>query len=153
MCKALGGRGTPSGFPMVQRHGLTSNLSNAEFMGIQLFAKSGDPSVSDECLDFLLHWFCLQASPPCNQETGLPMLICESSCEMIKSIQEKRICSNVDEHLRALYEVTLVENFRIIADAYFSFDCSDPADYYFMNVTHPDSESCTNFFSPQMECK
>lgn len=153
MCNELKGRGTPNGFPMVQRPGLTANLSNNEFIGIKFFGETGTPPLSDECLDYLMHCFCLQASPPCNPATGLPMLICESNCKMLQRISEEKICSNLDQRLMELYELTQHNNFKILADVYFSSNCSDPANYYLMNVTHPDPELCTNMFSPEMECK
>ena len=153
LCNTLKGRGTPNGFRRVQRYGLSSNLGDIEFAGIKHFGKYGDPQLSDKCLDLVLHIFCMQAAPPCNPVTGLPMLICEDSCRIFQQIQENRICSDVDKRLRDVYDVTLQLNFKILADAYFNYNCSDPTNYYFMNVTDPDPNLCTSVCTPTIEGK
>ena len=69
---------------------------------------------------------------------------------LYKQIQEAGICDIVEERLNL---VSLNDDFLKLRRVYLELDCSNPAKYFFLNVTNPDPELCTSIFSPDIESK
>ena len=149
MCNMLGGRGTSYSYPMLKDFNF--ELDNEIITGLQLFGKTSDLPISDRCLDLTLHILCSVSAPPCNADTGLLMLFCERSCRIHQQLKDNHICDEVGACLQELDEITVSQNFKNLAKAYFEFNCSDPATYYFMNVTDSDPYLCTDLFSPEVK--
>ena len=125
--------------------------NNEVFNGTVMFGSSGDPPVSKQCLDIVLHILCASAAPPCNPESGLLMLFCKESCRFYQQLIDHGICSEIDIRIQDLKENSVTPAFRKVAEIYFNFNCYDPVTYYFMNVTNPDPSRCTKLLSPEHE--
>lgn len=152
MCRTLNGRGTTFAYPIILRS--INSVDDDSLQAISFIARSGDPPVSDECVDVLLQVICLGLAPPCNPETGLPVLICERSCRVYEQIVVPDICSVLLVRVQELVAVTpSSETFQGIINAFYNFDCKDPTTYFFMNVTQPDPTICINLLPAEKESK
>lgn len=117
--------------------------------GAILFANRIQPPLPQVCLDILHYIFCIIAAPPCNPGSGLPIIICKENCKLSQQIQKSDLCVDITTQLRALATVTTNNDFIVISNAYFNFDCKVPETYFFKNITSSDPDICTNLFPPE----
>ncbi len=118
---------------------------------LKVLSMIGELPISAKCLDVLVHILCIIITPPCGPDTGLPVLICEESCRLYEQIKEAGICDAVDERSEQLAMFSNIEDFLTLVTAFKQFDCSNPATYFFINVTNPDPNLCTSLISPEFE--
>ena len=131
--------------------GIDFSINNGVIGGIR--ASTENSNAPQECIDVLVYIMCLIAAPPCNQDTCLPVTVCNDSCAAFKRLQAEKLCDAENERLRQLRSSTPLSDVRLLVDTYFRFDCEDPSSYFFMNFTNFDSDGCTDLFPPNIKCK
>ena len=108
-----------------------------------------NPPPPKECTDFITHFFCLVAVPPCDPETGLPMRICNESCMALDRLLGVDYCRDLDNYIRGIQQTSTFPDLRIIVDRYFEIDCFNTSTYIFEpSVTAFSNQSCTHLFTP-----
>lgn len=149
MCKTLAGRSTTYALPIILKS--IDSVDNIALQTISLIATSVPPPIVNECLDIILQIICLFLAPPCNPETGLPVLICERNCKVFDDVVLPDFCSSIRVRVQALSATSSNPLFQDVVNAFSMFECTDPATYFSMNVTNPDSSNCTRLFSKALE--
>ena len=150
LCK-LQGRATCYGYEQTDL--IPGDLDDQLVTGLQVIGRSGNPPLSVECLDILTHLLCTQASPPCNPDSELLMLICEDDCRLFNQVKERGFCSEIDTRLEELSVFSNDLSFKNLFSKYNNLNCSDPATYYDVNITTFDPDICTGLFSPEVKSK
>lgn len=145
----LKGRGNLYAFPRLLK---TNAFIGDSLIGI-VRSTAEDRDLRQLCIDIIVYFLCLVAAPPCNQDTSLPVLICNESCAIFKQALEENSCAEVDDYLIELRSTLSIFAADVLIRAYFMFDCEDPSTYFFMNFTSYDSDICTELFSPETLCK
>ena len=127
------------------------SINNGVIGGVRAIAEN--INAPQECIDVLVYIMCLAAAPPCNQDTCLPVIICNDSCAAFKRLQTENLCDAENQRLRELGSSSPLSSVQLLIDSYFRFDCEDPSSYFFMNFTSFDSDGCTDLFPPEVKCK
>lgn len=142
------GRGTNSSYPQILRvKALEINDVIIEALEIfQTFEK-----LSDQCIESFIYITCIAGAPPCDSETGLPVLICEDQCDLFNKVIDSNICHELDDSIQSFLTSTLSDTLQGVVDVYYNFNCSDPATYFFANVTESDPNVCTSLYSPDIK--
>ena len=107
-------------------------------------------TVTPACVELALHALCLMGMPPCDEITGLPLLLCPQTCQASKKLISTGVCDAFVAMVVNLMEMTEYVGFK---KYFIAFNCSNPASY-FQNVSIGEcgnSSSCTNLFSPAVE--
>lgn len=147
-CRTLPGRGSTYYYPQFLPNlggvleGLTVDIS---FLILTQF----DPQPPPECNDFARHVLCFVAVPPCEPETGLPLVVCNESCAAYKKLQSLDFCRVLDQHIRAVQNASTLRDFSVLVEKYFQLDCEDTSTYIFdPNITEFSSSTCAPLFEP-----
>jgi hypothetical protein len=127
----------------------THNLQhayNGEFFnsdGTFLFLKNIEADFPNVCLDAVKHLSCLLTSPPCDEETGMPLKICKETCAAYNILMSGPTCD-------AFYDFfgrSQLTAFHTLRTVYVNFDCNNISTYFFNDLTVFDSRRCTGLFS------
>ena len=148
-CQALVGRGSTHYYPqfLPGLDGVFEGFSvNVAIVVLRQFR----PPPPEECIEFARHLMCLVAAPPCEADTGLPLVLCNETCEAYGRLLSVGYCQSLDEHIRSAQRTSLLSDFGVLADKYFEFNCSNVSTYIFdSNKTEFATSSCSQLFSPQ----
>ena len=108
-----------------------------------------NPPPPQECTDFIAHFLCLVAVPPCDPETGLPMPVCNESCVAYERLLGVDYCRDLDDYIHGVQQSSTFPDLRAVVDRYFEIDCYNTSTYIFEpTVTTFSSQSCTHLFTP-----
>ena len=111
-----------------------------------------DPPPPPECITVARHILCFAAVPPCDPQSGLPMLICNESCEAYKRLLSVDFCQVLDDHIRTIQKASTVRAIRVLPDRYFEFECDDSSTYIFNPmITEFSCDTCLQVFEPNIQ--
>ena len=82
--------------------------------------------VTSECSLLIKSFLCMARYAPCNDATGQPLKMCNSSCQVLKNVFNGSQCQNALQLLRASSF-----NPEKLDRVLHQLNCTDPATYFF----------------------
>ena len=113
-CNELNGRRNFYAFPTILN--IDFSINNAIIDGVRVSLEMSN--APQECINALEYIMCLVGAPPCNQDTCLPVKICNDSCAAFKRLQTENLCDQVEKRLRELRSSSPLSSVRLLVDTY-----------------------------------
>ena len=107
-----------------------------------------EPAPRDECREFAKYVSCQVAVPPCDEESDLPLQLCEDSCRASTYLDSTGDCDELNQRLKEV--VTGTTSLEFVFNLYSNFNCSNSSTYFFGEEEFA-SEKCTNLFDPMVQ--
>ena len=105
-------------------------------------------TLPDSCLDFIEHYLCILGTPPCDPESGDPLLVCDTDCEAYTTLRGQDTCDSTLEFIHEFAENTRNEDFFHVIGLFEKFDCNNVSTYYFYEACSY-SDTCTGLLSDE----
>ena len=105
-----------------------------------------------ECVESLRYAFCLAVQPQCEESTGLPLNVCQESCEVYMWLLSSGQCEPLLQYLQFFATGSPIATISELVKLYTDFNCTNRSTYYYGELD-PAEGVCANLFDPQTQGK
>ena len=145
-CRNLSGTASLFSQPQILPSSIEIDVLEMQLL-FTILQGSPDPP---ECVESLMYGFCLAVQTQCDENTGLPLSVCEESCDVYMWLVSSGQCVALLDFLEDIASGSPLPTVTKLVKLYTDFNCTNRSTYYFGELD-PANDTCAILFDPQTQ--